>query len=120
MFTTQWIIILLAKPFTAVWIILVGRGVAGLALGITLGVVPSYIIDISSAMNQGLLALGPQLMFSVGLLFVYVLGALVRGWWLSLFCLALQLPMFALMFLIPDSPQSMAIKGRKEQSKEAI
>ena len=59
MFTTQWVIILLAKPFTAVWIILVGRGVAGLALGITLGVVPSYIIDISSAMNQGLGSVSP-------------------------------------------------------------
>ena len=119
-FTTQWAIILLARPFASVWIILVGRGVAGFALGITLGVVPSYIIDISSPENQGLLALGPQLMFSLGLLFVYVLGALVSWCWLSLVCLALQLLMFALLLLVPDSPHSLVMKGRKEQSKEAI
>ena len=59
-------------------------------------------------------------MFSLGLLFVYVLGALVSWWWLSLVCLALQLPMFALLLLVPDSPHSLVRKGRKEQSKEAI
>ena len=59
-------------------------------------------------------------MFSVGLLFVYVLGALVSWWWLSLVCLALQLPMLALLLLIPDSPHSLVMKGRKEQSKKAI
>ena len=114
MFTTKWAIILLARPFAAVWIILVGRGVAGFALGITLGVVPSYIIDITSPEYQGLLALGPQLMFSLGLLFVYLLGALVSWWWLSLVCLALQLPMFALLLLVHDSPHSLVRKGRKE------
>jgi MFS family permease len=76
-FTSHWVLILIARPLTAVWLLLNGRGVAGFALGITLGVVPSYIIDISSPKYQGLFALGAQLMFSIGLLFVYVLGAVL-------------------------------------------
>ena len=85
-----------------------------------ISIVPSYIIDIASPEYQGLFALCPQLMISIGLLFVYVLGAVIDWWWLSLVCLALQLPMFALLLLVPDSPHSLVIKGRKEQSKEAI
>ena len=82
--------------------------------------VPSYIIDISSPEFQGLFALGPQLMLSCGLLCVYVLGALVDWWVLSLVCLALQLPMLALLLLIPDSPHSLVLRGVEKQSREVI
>jgi len=119
-FTAHWALILLARPITAVWLILLARGVAGFAVGVVISVVPSYIIDIASPEYQGLFALGPQLMISIGLLFVYVLGAVVDWWWLSLVCLTLQLPMLALLLLIPDSPQSLLNRGMEEQSREVI
>jgi len=119
-FTTQWAFILLARPVTAIWIILLARGVAGFAVGVGISVVPSYIIDIASPEYQGLFALGPQLMVSIGLLFVYVLGAVVDWWWLTLVCLALQLPMLVNLILIPDSPSSLLQRGMEDQSREAI
>ena len=119
-FTANWALILIARPITAVWLLLIARGIAGFAVGVCISIVPSYIIDIASPEYQGLFALCPQLMISIGLLFVYVLGAVIDWWWLSLVCLALQLPMFGLLLLAPDSPQSLLQRGNEEQSKEAI
>ena len=121
-FTANWALslILIARPITAVWLLLIARGIAGFAVGVCISIVPSYIIDIASPEYQGLFALFPQLMISIGLLFVYVLGAVIDWWWLSLVCLTLQLPMFGLLLLAPDSPQSLLQRGNEEQSKEAI
>ena len=119
-FSAQWALIIISRPLTAVWILLIARGVAGFAVGVAISVVPSYIISIASPEYQGLFALGPQLMVSIGLLFVYVLGAVIDWWWLSLVCLTLQMPMLGLLLLIPDSPQSLMNRGMEEQSKEAI
>jgi len=119
-FTTSWAFILLARPLAAVWILLLARGIAGFAVGVCVSIIPSYIIDIASPEYQGLFALGPQLMISIGLLFVYVLGAVVDWWWLSLVCLTLQLPMFALLILTPDSPSSLLQRGKEEESRDAV
>merc|ERR1712106_694294 len=119
-FTTSWAFILIARPLAAVWILLLARGIAGFAVGVCVSIVPSYIIDIASPEYQGLFALGPQLMISIGLLFVYVLGAVVDWWWLSLVCLTLQLPMFALLILTPDSPPSLLQRGKEEESRDAV
>jgi len=119
-FISSWALLLLARPVVSVWLLLVARGVAGFSVGVCVSVVPSYIIDIASPEYQGLFALGPQLMISIGLLFVYILGALVDWWVLSLVCLVIQVPMVALLILTPDSPSSLVNRGKEKEGREAL
>ena len=119
-FTLQWILILLSRVNSSVWLILAGRGVAGISFGVTLGVVPSYIIEISSMIYHGIFALGPQLMMNLGLVFVFIVGAVTNWWWLSLSCLTIQLPIISFFVLVPDSPHSLIMRGHREKSETAL
>ena len=119
-FTLSWILLVVARPFAAVWLILLSRGLAGFAVGVCISIVPSYIISISSTEYQGLFALGPQLMISVGLLVVYILGAFLDWWTVSLIILILQLPILGLLLFVPDSPSSLLQRGKEDKSRDAV
>ena len=126
-----WAGLVAAGPLLSLPLLLLSRGLTGVGVGLSVSIVPNYVIDISSPDNQGLLGLMPQLMvihisslptsyiskasstsstnssslslicsptlnlnfqISLGLLGVYVVGALVDWWWTSLGCLLLQVP----------------------------
>ena len=126
-----WAGVVAAGPLLSLPLLLLARGLTGISVGLSVSIVPNYVIDISSPDNQGLLGLMPQLMvihisslptsyiskasstsstnstslslicspifnfnpkISLGLLGVYVVGALVDWWWTSLGCLLLQVP----------------------------
>jgi SP family facilitated glucose transporter-like MFS transporter 8 len=90
LFTLAWLGLVLARLLPSLGLVLASRALCGVPIGMSISIAPGFIIDIASQERQGLLGLLPQLMVSLGLLFSYVVGALVDWWWLSLVNLLLQ------------------------------
>jgi len=128
-----WAGVVAAGPLLSLPLLLLARGLTGVGVGLSVSIVPNYVIDISSPDNQGLLGLMPQLMISLGLLGVYVVGALVDWWWTSLGCLLLQVPslqeaappppqplLLVCLLIMPDSPASLVARGEVDQARSGL
>jgi len=115
-----WAGVVAAGPLLSLPLLLLARGLTGISVGLSVSIVPNYVIDISSPQNQGLLGLMPQLMISIGLLGVYVLGAAVDWWWTSMGCLLVQPVILVCLVLMPDSPSSLVARGNQEQARAVL
>ncbi len=101
--------------------LLAGRFLAGLGVGIVSVVSPLYIAEMSRAEERGVLVAINQLMITVGILFAYIVGYLLRdaaawremlGWGM-----APALLLFMGLFFIPETPSFLAMKGHIHDAK---
>jgi MFS transporter, SP family, galactose:H+ symporter len=106
-------------------LLLIGRFVLGLAIGIVSSSVPLYIAEISPANIRGRLVTFFQFAITLGILISYVVGFLfvheVEGWRTMFW--AGFIPAIVLlvgMFLVPESPRWLISKGRFDEAKAAI
>lgn len=81
-----------------------GRVFAGIATGASCVVAPMFIGEIAETSLRGALGAFFQLFLTVGILFIYVAGALVD--WVTLSWLSAIFPVLLIVsvFFIPDSP----------------
>ena len=84
-----------------VWMLFVGRFLSGIASGITSIVTPTYLSEIASPSVRGMLGSCFQLMVTIGVLYVGIIGAFLSWQWLSVACLALALLWGILMYFCP-------------------
>ena len=75
-----------------------------LASGITSIATPTYLSEIASPSVRGMLGSCFQLMVTIGVLYVGIIGAFLSWQWLSVACLALTLIWGLLMSTCPESP----------------
>jgi len=103
-----------------VWMLFVGRFLSGIASGITSIVTPTYLSEIASPSVRGMLGSCFQLMVTIGVLYVGIIGAFLSWQWLSVACLALALLWGILMYFCPESPVYYCQKGEEASARAAM
>lgn len=105
--------------------LLFGRFILGLAIGIVSSSVPLYIAEISPSNIRGRLVTFFQFAITIGILVSYVIGYLfakeAEGWRMMFW--AGFLPAIVLlvgMFFVPESPRWLISKGRNDEAKKVL
>lgn len=83
-------------------------------------IVPVYIGEIAQSEIRGTLGTMFQLLVTIGILFVYTVGAFVDVFGLTLICLILPI-IFAVVFVwMPESPTYLVNRGKLEQAEKVF
>ncbi|XP_011188744.1 facilitated trehalose transporter Tret1-2 homolog isoform X1 [Zeugodacus cucurbitae] len=109
-FIVAWLAIIFAK--SAGWLYF-GRFIIGVSTGSFCVVAPMYISEIAETSIRGTLGTLFQLLLTIGILLVYVIGALVSWTTLSVLCLTVPIALFIGMLLLPETPTYLLKKGRR-------
>lgn len=126
----KWSMLSLVIPFTIGWgliiwaqnlaMLIVGRVLLGIASGAFCVTSPAYIGEIAQKEIRGTLGSYFQLMITIGILFVYCIGAGVNLLWLSIICGIIPLIFGAVFFLMPESPSYLVMRDRNQEAHDAI
>jgi sugar porter (SP) family MFS transporter len=108
----------------SVALIILGRFLLGLGVGLASMIVPLYIAEIAPASRRGALVSLNQLMITIGILLSYIVGVIftpLEGW-RYMFGVAL-IPALVLgigMFSLPESPRWLFEHGRVDKAREVL
>ena len=126
----RWTIIILALPFIIGWVLIMlavnapmlyaGRLLTGFSGGAFGLLAPSYTSEISEPSIRGALGSLQQLIATLGVLFVTVVGKVVAWRVLSGILLVFPILMAVLMFFMPESPVFLISKGRRQDAKKSF
>jgi len=110
----KWTMLFLVLPFILGWAMLIwaanvgmlyaSRFILGIAGGAFCVTAPMYTGEIAQKEIRGTLGSYFQLMITIGILFVYAVGAGVDIFWVSVICGLLPLIFGAIFFFMPESP----------------
>ncbi|QIN77426.1 sugar porter family MFS transporter [Rubrobacter marinus] len=108
----------------SVAVIILGRFVLGLGVGLASMIVPLYIAEIAPADRRGGLVSLNQLLITVGILVSYIVGVIfapVEGWrWMFGVALIPALVLFFGMLRLPESPRWLFEQGRTDQARSVL
>ena len=108
----------------SVTIIIFGRFVLGLGVGLASMIVPLYIAEIAPADRRGELVSLNQLMITIGILLSYIVGVLfepIEGWrWMFGVALLPALVLGIGMFTLPESPRWLFEHGQRDKSRTVL
>lgn len=104
-FTLGWTLIICAQNIT---MLIIGRTLLGVSSGGICVVAPMYTGEIADKDIRGMLCSFFQLLITIGILFVYVVGAFVTTFWLSVICASIPLIFGLLVLFCPESPTYLA------------
>jgi SP family facilitated glucose transporter-like MFS transporter 8 len=117
-FTLGWIIITWSQNF---WMFFFGRLLIGLAGGAFFISIPQYTSEISDEVVRGTLGTFFQLFLNLGILFVYVVGALAdRLFVLNLICGILPVIFAAIFVFMPESPYYLIHKSEFKKGEDSL
>jgi SP family galactose:H+ symporter-like MFS transporter len=106
------------------WMLIVGRIVVGLGIGLSSGTVPVYISELSPAESRGWTVSLFQLAITVGILLAYVVDygfARVEGWRWMFGLAVVPAAVFAVsMFFLPESPRWLARRGQGANARAVL
>ncbi|CAH1707711.1 unnamed protein product [Chironomus riparius] len=117
-------------PYLISWALLVfasnvgmlyaGRIFAGIATGASCVVAPMYISEIAETSLRGALGAFFQLFLTVGILFIYLVGAITD--WVTLSACSAIFPLLLIIcvFFIPDSPIYLVKQGSRQEAGQAL
>ncbi|KPU80444.1 uncharacterized protein Dana_GF16361, isoform B [Drosophila ananassae] len=113
-------------PFILAWISLgfaqsvgwlyLGRFLIGISTGSFCVVAPMYISEIAETSIRGTLGTLFQLLLTIGILFIYLIGSLISWQTLSLLCLVFPVLLLAGLFILPETPVYLLKKGRRSEA----
>lgn len=119
-----------AIPFFVGWIlianaynvpmVLVGRALSGICVGIVSLAFPVYLGEVLQPEVRGALGLLPTAFGNTGILLAYFVGSYLDWSKLAFFGAALPVPFFLLMLLTPETPCWYVTKGRVEDARKAL
>lgn len=117
---------LMALPFSLCWLftifaskhihLYIARFFAGISGGMVLFLVPLYISEITSDGIRGMLGSLVIFLLNSGLLFGYILGALLSYRLFSIAMLMLPLLYFALFVFMPETPVYLVRRNRMNEA----
>lgn len=110
-------------------VFIIGRTIAGIAVGIAILTAPLYIGEISPEEHRGWLVSFNQLMIVVGLSLAYCSNYIILSvaenldinWrWMMGIEIIPSIVYLLLLFVIPESPRWLLLRARKEQAKSVL
>ncbi|KAH8294999.1 hypothetical protein KR018_005213 [Drosophila ironensis] len=101
------------------WLYL-GRFLIGVSTGSFCVVAPMYISEIAETSIRGTLGTLFQLLLTIGILFVYLVGSLISWQTLSLLCLSFPILLLLGLFILPETPVYLLKKGRRSEAALAL
>jgi len=104
---------LLISLASRVELLYAGRFMNGAGLGVVLATVSVYIVEIATTDMRGFLGCFLQFQGSLGVLLTFVIGSYLNWWQLALAHLGMVIPFLALMWVIPESPRWLIMKGNE-------
>lgn len=117
---------------SSVAILVIGRLIGGLGVGMASTLVPLYISEIAPAWIRGRLVGSYQLAVASGMFIVYIINAIIAnthaltwnqttGWrWMFAAGAIPGLLFFILLFVVPESPRYLAKKGDQSQARDIL
>jgi len=103
-----------------VWMLYVGRSVAGLCVGLLTLTLPVYLSETIQPEIRGTLGLLPTTLGNGGILVCFTLGAYV-GWSALAYAGALIPAVFLVMMIfVPETPRWYISKGREEEAYKSL
>ncbi|CAH0546087.1 unnamed protein product [Brassicogethes aeneus] len=119
-----------ALPLTAAWLLIAfgntveylyaARVVAGLAVGMSLSVVPMYLGEISETGQRGTIASLCPVFIVAGLLLINILGSFLPINQAALVATCFPLALLSTFAWMPESPTFLLLKGKSEEAKESL
>jgi sugar porter (SP) family MFS transporter len=114
----------IAAAATSTAVLIGGRVILGVAIGLSSSVVPVYIAEISPERRRGGFVALFQLAITVGIFLAYAVNyafAPIHGWrWMFLCGVAPALVLLAGVLVLPRSPRWLALAGRDEEAREVL
>ena len=111
----------------SVSLLVIGRIVIGIAIGIASFSVPLYISEISPTKNRGALVTMNQLMITIGILVSYISDYLIANdanpfsWrWMFYVGFFPALILLVGMFFVPETPRWLIGKGKEEEGRKIL
>ncbi|KAK5644843.1 hypothetical protein RI129_006143 [Pyrocoelia pectoralis] len=100
-------------------LILIGRILAGAAVGVVAAPCQVYVAEMSNPKLRGMFSSIPFASYSFGILLVYMLGTAVH--WRLVAGISIVLPIVAIIMFcfLPESPAWLVKKGRLEEAKKS-
>lgn len=125
------LLLIMAAPMFAGWFMIVFAHnsllvlyIARFILGVTCGIVtvasPLYSDEIAEVRIRGVVGIYLDIMFNVGVLYVYVFGAIVPYVWMSIACTILPVLFAATFFWMPESPVYLLSKGQIDKAEKSL
>ena len=116
---------LLSAAATAVWMLLIGRLLIGIAIGVASMLTPLYLAEISPAASRGAVTSLNQLCITLGILVSYLVGYVFadasEGWRWMLGLGAIPGAILAAgMLVLPESPRWLAGHNRMPQAEAVL
>lgn len=100
--------------------IIAGRVVLGLVIGVLTVACPLYTTEIAETSIRGTLGTYFQLQCTLGIFFDYVVGNVVRVFYFNILCAVLPLVMALLMTFMPETPQFYLSKKNEASARKAL
>lgn len=116
-FTIGWALIIWAQNLA---MLIVARVLIGIAGGAFCVAAPMYIGEIAQKEIRGTLGSYFQLMITIGILFVYAVGAGVGVFSLSLICGIIPLVFGAVFFFMPETPTYLVMREKNSEASTAL
>ena len=105
-------------------VLIIGRIIVGLGIGLSSGTVPVYISEVSPPAARGWTVSLFQLAITVGILLAYVVDyafAASQGWRWMLGLAVVPAAVFAIgMILLPESPRWLVKNGHREEARKVL
>ena len=105
-------------------VLIIGRIIVGLGIGLSSGTVPVYISEVSPPAARGWTVSIFQLAITVGILLAYVVDyafAASQGWRWMLGLAVVPAAIFAIgMILLPESPRWLVKNGHREEARKVL
>lgn len=116
-FFIGWILIATAH---VVHLVLAGRAICGLCVGVGSLAFPVYLGETIQPEVRGTLGLFPTAIGNIGILVCYVAGKYLDWSYLAYLGAVLPIPFFILMLMIPETPRWYITQGRNDEARKAL
>lgn len=116
-FLISWIMLIFLRSFES---ILTARFIGGIGSGAACVLVPTYIGEVAEPSIRGALGSFFPLLFSTGIVFIYIVGALVDYTLANVLCCAMLIPFTLMIPFLPESPYWLVQKHCTQSAEKSL